>query len=57
MFRSKKAQSTLEYLVVFSVIVAAIVAASQGLIKRKVTNIVDHATDQAESAVEHINFK
>lgn len=57
MFRSKRAQSTLEYIIVFTVIVAAILYASNAFIRGRVTNILDHVSEQAETAVEHINFE
>lgn len=57
MFRAKRAQSTLEYIIVFTVIVAAILYASNAFIRGRVTNILNHVTDQAETAVGHVNFE
>jgi uncharacterized protein (UPF0333 family) len=57
MMRSKKGQSTLEYIIIFTVIVGAVWFAANTLIKGRVTNMLDHASGQAEKAVEHINFE
>ncbi len=56
MLRTKKAQGTLEYIIIFTAIVAAILLASNKFIKNRITNILDHTTGQAEEAVKHINF-
>lgn len=52
----KKAQSTLEYIIVFTVIVGAILVAANGVIRTRMAAIFDHVTTQAEDAVDHINF-
>ncbi|MFH0762556.1 MAG: class III signal peptide-containing protein [Candidatus Omnitrophota bacterium] len=57
MLRSKKAQSTLEYIIIFTAIVGAVLLAANTIIKPKVGNIIDHAATQAETAVEHISFE
>lgn len=57
MLRLKKAQSTLEYIIIFTVIVGAILLAANALIKPRMRNIFDHASEQAEKAVRHINFE
>jgi hypothetical protein len=57
MFRSKKAQSTLEYIIIFTAIVAVVIAAANGIIKTKMAAIMNHAAEQAETAVAHINFE
>jgi uncharacterized protein (UPF0333 family) len=57
MLRSKKAQSTLEYIIVFTVIVAAILLAGNTFLRTRVNNILDHASGQAETAVNQINFE
>jgi hypothetical protein len=56
MFKAKKAQGTLEYIIIFTAIVAAILLAANTVIKTRVGNILDHATDQAEKSVKKINF-
>lgn len=56
MFRQKRAQGTLEYIIVFTVIVAAILLASNTFIRERVKNILDHSTQQAENAVKKIKF-
>lgn len=57
MFRLKKAQSTLEYIIILTAIVGAILFAANNIIKGKVQNILTHVGDQAESAVGQINFE
>jgi len=56
MFNSKKAQSTLEYILVFTAVVGAVIIAANTIIKPRVTSMIDHVTGQAESAVKNINF-
>lgn len=57
MFRVKKAQSTLEYIIILTAVVGAILLAVNTLIKKRVGNILDHVSEQAETAVSHINFE
>jgi uncharacterized protein (UPF0333 family) len=57
MIKSRKAQSTLEYILVFTAIIGAVIVAANSIIKPKVNNMLDHVATQAETAVEHINFK
>lgn len=57
MLRPKKAQSTLEYIIIFTAIVGAVLLAANAIIKPKVTNILEHTATQAEKAVEHISFE
>lgn len=52
----RKAQSTLEYIIVFTVIVGAILLAANTLIRTKMSSIFTHVTDQAEKAVKHVDF-
>ncbi|MDD5431568.1 MAG: hypothetical protein PHO70_01055 [Candidatus Omnitrophica bacterium] len=54
--RGKKAQSTLEYILVLTAIVAAIVVVSQGVIKEKVISMFGNVANQADKAVSKINF-
>ena len=56
MFRQRKAQGTLEYIIVFTVIVAAILLASNTFIRDRINNMLNHSTQQAENAVNKINF-
>ena len=56
MFRRRKGQGTLEYIIVFTVIVAAILLASNTFIRDKIRNILEHSTQQAENAVNRIRF-
>lgn len=57
MFKLKKAQSTLEYIIVFTTIVAAILLVSNTIIRPKMGNMLEHVTNQAETAVNHVNFE
>jgi len=56
MLRQKKAQSTLEYIIIFTVIVGAIILAANTFIRTRVQDMLNHTSDQAEKAVQHINF-
>ncbi len=57
MFKGKKAQSTLEYIIIFTAIVGAVLLAANAIIKPKMQNIIEHTATQAETAVQHINFE
>jgi len=54
---SKKAQSTLEYIIIFTVIVGAVLWAANNVIRGRMQNIFNHVSEQAETAVGHINFE
>ena len=51
----KKGQSTLEYVIVLTAIIAAIILAVPA-IKQKVQNAFEHAADEMEEAVEEIDY-
>ncbi|MDP2941491.1 MAG: hypothetical protein Q8N85_04490 [Candidatus Omnitrophota bacterium] len=57
MRRLKKGQSTLEYIIIFVAIVGAILYAAKQVIQPAVQNMLTRASDQAERAVNHINFE
>ena len=57
MLRQKKAQGTLEYIIIFTAIVAAILVVANGTVKEKITSMLTHATTQADKAVGHIDFE
>ena len=57
MLKSRKAQSTLEYIIIFTAVVGAILWAANTVIKGKMQNIINHVGTQAESAVNHVNFQ
>lgn len=57
MLSSKKAQSTLEYIIIFTVIVGAVLYAANTLIRQRMQNILDHVSNQAETAVKHVDFQ
>jgi len=56
MLKSKRAQSTLEYIIVFTIIVAAILVAANGVIRTKITDLLKHVGNQTYDAVSHVNF-
>lgn len=56
MFSGKKAQSTLEYIIIFTVVVAAVLIAANTMIRGRMQNILNHVSNQAQTAVEHVNF-
>jgi len=56
MSKQKRAQSTLEYIIVFTVIVAAILVVANSAIRQKVQSMLNHTANQTEEAVKHINF-
>ena len=57
MHKLKKAQSTLEYIIIFTVIGGAVLYAANTFIRGRMQNILNHASDQAEKAVKHISFE
>lgn len=57
MLRGRKAQSTLEYIIIFTCIVGAILWAANHVFKVKMESIFNHVGEQAESAVNHVNFQ
>jgi len=54
--RSKRGQSTLEYIIILTAIVGAIIAVANSVLKPKVTGIFTHVSEQAENAANKINF-
>lgn len=52
----KKAQSTLEYIIVFTVIVAAVMLVANNAIRTKMQSILTHTAEQTEVAVKKIDF-
>ena len=57
MLMSKKAQSTLEYIIIFTAIVGAILLAANTFIKPKMESILEHVATEAETAVKHVTFE
>jgi len=56
MLRSKKAQSTLEYIIIFTVVIGAILFAANTMVRGRMQNIIDHVSEQAQTAVDHVDF-
>ena len=57
MLRQKRAQSTLEYIIIFTAVVGAILLAANTIIKPKMTSMLTHVADEAGNAVDHVSFK
>lgn len=57
MLLQKKGQSTLEYIIIFTAIVGAVLAAANSFIKPRVSGMLDHVSSQAQTAVQHVNFQ
>jgi Flp pilus assembly pilin Flp len=54
--RSKRGQSTLEYIIILTAIVAAIIVVANTVVKDKVTGIFTHVSTEAENAANKIKF-
>lgn len=55
MFKKSRAQSTLEYITVFSAIVAAILVLAYTKLKPAVGKVLDSAADKIESSADKFN--
>lgn len=53
---SKKAQSTLEYVIILTAIIAAMIFAASSFIKPTMENSVNHVTDEVGAQVNRIHF-
>ncbi len=56
MARKKKGQSTLEYVLVLTAIIAAIIYAAVQFVKPRVESSMDHVTNQMAAEVNLIHF-
>ncbi|MBL7081313.1 MAG: class III signal peptide-containing protein [Candidatus Omnitrophica bacterium] len=56
MIGARKAQSTLEYIIIFTAVVAAIIIFANTVMKKKVQSSLEHVADQMESEVKKIDF-
>jgi len=56
MLRTRKGQSTLEYVIVFTAIVAAIILFANTLMRQRVGASLDHVSDQMQMQVEKIDI-
>lgn len=52
----RKGQSVLEYVIILTAILAAIIFGAQQFLKPKVENSLDHVTTQMETQVNKITF-
>ena len=55
MLRSRRAQSTLEYIVVFTIVVAAIFVVAHGALRPAIVNVVDAAAAKVSNAATQFN--
>lgn len=56
MVTQKKAQSTLEYILVLTAIIAAIIFAVSNFVRPKVESSLGHVSQEMEDQVKKINF-
>jgi len=56
MTRSKKAQSTLEYIIVLAAIIAAIIIFATGTFSTKYTNALSNVTDRMANVLNRIKY-
>lgn len=54
--KKRKGQSTLEYVIILTAIIAGIIVAAQTFLKPKLEDSLDHATTQMQQGVERIQF-
>ena len=52
MLRSRKAQSTLEYIVVFTIVVATIFVVAHGALRPAIVNLIEGAAGKVSNAAE-----
>lgn len=56
MLRGRRAQSTLEYVIVFTAIVAGIIIFANTVMKKKVQGSLEHVANEMESKVQSIDM-
>jgi len=56
MLRLKRGQSTLEYVIVFTAIIAAIILFANTLMKQRVGDSLDHVSNQMQMQVQKIDI-
>lgn len=54
--KRRKGQSTLEYVIILTAIIAGIIVAAQMFLKPKLEDSLEHATNQMQQGVERIQF-
>lgn len=52
----KRGQSTLEYVLIITAIIAAVIVAATTFIKPRVESSLDHVTDEMQQGVDRIDF-
>jgi Flp pilus assembly pilin Flp len=56
MLRAKRAQSTLEYVLIFTAIIAGIIVFANTVLKQKVQGSLEHVSSEMENAVNKIKY-
>lgn len=56
MWKKRKGQSVLEYVIILSIVIAAIVLFAQGTLKTKITGSLENAANQMEGMTNKISF-
>ncbi|HLD82481.1 MAG TPA: hypothetical protein VI976_00840 [Candidatus Omnitrophota bacterium] len=56
MFKKRRAQSTLEYVLVLTAIIAAIIVGAMKFVKPKVESSLEHVSSEMENAVNKIKY-
>ena len=53
---NRKGQSTLEYVIIITAIIAAVILGATTFLKPRVESSLDHVTTQMQSGVERVQF-
>ena len=53
---SRKGQSTLEYIIIFTVIVGVVLLAANTFIRTRMEDMLNHTSNETLKAVKHVNF-
>lgn len=56
MKKKKRGQSTLEYVIILTAIIAVVIAFAAGFLKQRVQGSLEHASTEMEDQVNKINF-
>ena len=56
MRRNRKAQSTLEYVIVLAVVIAAIIAFATGTFRLRLGNALDNVSNEMVNVIGRINY-
>lgn len=56
MMRNRKAQSTLEYVIVLAAVIAAVIVFATGTFQSRITNSLNHVANEMQNVVGRINY-